>query len=150
DAFDTTETTRGFLSNGISQDTTIEGGQGNDRFTVFHNLANLILNGGSGDDTFRGRAFALKGSQAVDPAQKITDIDCGRGADFVEYTDNAPVNIDGGPGTDTVVVIGTEFSDTFVITKDGVYGAGLFVRFVGVEILEVDGMEGNDRFIVMS
>jgi len=61
----------------------------------------------------------------------------------VEYTDNAPVNIDGGPGTDTVVVIGTEFSDTFVITRDGVYGAGLFIRFVGIEVLEVDGMEGT-------
>ena len=150
DVFETVETTRGFLSNGITHDTTLFGGQGDDRFTVFHNTATLALNGESGNDTFIVRAFALKGSQAIDPNQKITSIFGGLGNDFVEYTDNAPVNIDGGAGTDTVVVIGTEFSDTFVINRDGVYGAGLFVRMLAIEILKVDGLEGNDRFIVLS
>ena len=150
DVFDTVETTRGFLSNGISFDTSIYGDQGRDSFTVFHNLANLNLDGGSGDDTFSVRAFALKGSQAIDPNQRATSVFGGLGNDFVEYTDNAPVNIDGGAGTDTVVVIGTEFSDTFVVTRDGVYGAGLFVQMIGIEILKVNGQEGNDTFVVLS
>ncbi len=63
---------------------------------------------------------------------------------------NAPVNIDGGDGLDTVTVIGTEFSDDFVVTESGIYGAGLSVRFVGVEVLRVDGAEGDDRFFVQS
>jgi len=60
------------------------------------------------------------------------------------------VNIDGGDGLDTVVVIGTEFNDDFVVTEDGVYGAGLNVSFVGIEVLRVDGAEGDDRFFVLS
>ena len=39
----------------------------------------------------------------------------GQGADFIAYTVNAPVTIEGGGGTDTVVV-GTEFGDDFVVT----------------------------------
>ena len=150
DSFATVETTRGFLSNGISLDTTINGGQGADRFTVFHNGANLILNGDSGNDSFTVRAFALRGSTAIDPNQHTTSVFGGLGNDYVEYTENAPVAIDGGAGTDTVHVIGTEFSDTFVITNQGVYGAGLFVQYVGIEVLNVDGLEGNDRFVVYS
>ena len=148
DTFDTIETTRGYLSNGVSYDTTIYGGQGNDSFVVFHNVATLVLDGGSGDDSFTVRAFALIGSTAIDPNQHTTGIFGGLGNDFVQYTDNAPVSIDGGAGTDTVVVIGTEFGDVFVITPIGVFGAGLFIQLVGVEILKVDALEGNDRFVV--
>ena len=36
-----------------------------------------------------------------------------------QHAANAPVNIDGGDGFDTVIVIGTEFGDDFVVTKDG-------------------------------
>ncbi len=60
------------------------------------------------------------------------------------------MNIDGGDGFDTVIVIGTEFGDDFVITKDGVFGAGLNVNFVNIESLEVDGGAGDDRFFVLS
>ena len=150
DAFATVHTTRGYLSNGTSLDTTIDGGQGDDTFTVFHNGSNLVLNGDSGDDSFSVRAFALFGSTAIDPNQKTTNVFGGLGNDFVEYTENAPVQIDGGAGTDTVHVIGTEFSDTFAITNQGVYGAGLFVQYVGIEVLNVDGLEGNDRFVIYS
>ena len=48
------------------------------------------------------------------------------------------------------MVIGTEFGDDFVITKDGVYGAGLTINFVNIEVLRVDGAEGDDRFFVQS
>src|SRR5262249_30093196 len=62
DVFTTLEITRGWLSNGVSRPTTVSGGEGNDQFTVFHNVAVLNLNGGDGDDQFTVRAFALKGS----------------------------------------------------------------------------------------
>ena len=38
--------TRGWLSNGVSEATTINGGDGADQFTVFRNVAVLNLNGG--------------------------------------------------------------------------------------------------------
>jgi Ca2+-binding RTX toxin-like protein len=148
DTFATIETTRGFLSNGISEPMTINGGLGNDLFTVFHNKAVLQLNGEGGDDTFEIRAFALVGSQ--EPQRERTDLSGGEGADLVMYVVNAPVNIDGGDGFDTVVVIGTEFGDDFVVTEDGVFGAGLTVSFVNIESLRVDAAEGNDRVFVQS
>src|SRR5262249_22841353 len=57
DFFQTTATTQGFLSNGISATTTIFGGAGDDSFTVYHNLAELFLFGQEDDDTFVVRAF---------------------------------------------------------------------------------------------
>jgi hypothetical protein len=48
------------------------------------------------------------------------------------------------------VAIGTEFGDDFVITEDGIFGAGLSVRFVNIELLRVDAAEGDDRFFVRS
>lgn len=148
DVFATIETTRGFLSNGISRPMTINGGLGNDRFVVFHNKAVLSLNGDAGDDDFEVRAFALVGSR--EPERARTDITGGAGADLVQYAVNAPVNINGGDGFDTLTVIGTEFGDDFVITKNGVFGAGLTIDFTNIESLRVDGAEGNDRFFVQS
>jgi Ca2+-binding RTX toxin-like protein len=148
DVFATIETTRGYLSNGASFPMTVNGGSGNDRFVVYHNKAVLSLNGDAGDDEFDIKAFALVGSQ--EPERARTDISGGAGADLVQYSVNAPVNIDGGDGSDTLIVTGTEFGDDFVITKDGVYGAGLTVNFSNIESLRVDGAEGDDRFYIQS
>mgnify|MGYP003694253969 CR=1 FL=1 len=146
--FATLEITRGWLSNGISSAMTINGGNGNDDFTVFHNKQSLTLAGGDGDDTFTVRAFALVGS--VDDQRARTDMKGDAGADTIKYAVNAPVGIDGGDGFDTVVVIGTEFSDDFVVTDAGVFGAGLNVTYVNIEKLKVDGAEGDDRYFVLS
>ncbi len=148
DVFATIETTRGFLSNGISKPLTVNGGLGSDRFIVFHNRAVLSLNGDEGDDNFEVRAFALAGSQ--EPQRERTDISGGAGADLVQYAVNAPVNINGGDGFDTLIVIGTEFGDDFVVTDGGVFGGGLTINFTNIESLRVDGAEGNDRFYVES
>src|SRR6185295_9172818 len=43
-----------------------------------------------------------------------------------------------------------EFADDFVITNKGVFGAGLNVRYAAVEVVEVDGLEGDDEFFVQS
>ena len=60
------------------------------------------------------------------------------------------MRIDGGDGLDTLVVLGTEFGDDFVVTDKGVFGAGLYITYTGVEKVVVDGQEGNDRFYVQS
>ena len=79
-----------------------------------------------------------------------TNIRTGAGQNQVQYTINAPVSIDGGGGFDKVVILGTEFADHIVITDQAVYGAGLAVSYENVEVLEIDGLEGDDSFDVLS
>ena len=143
DEFETVLTTRGYLSNGISYETTIEGNGDDDEFTVFRNTADLTLLGGNGDDTFTIRAFALEGSHT-------TELTGEGGADYVEYVINAPVHVYGGDGNDTLLVIGTEFSDQIVVTDTGVYGMGVTVDYHEIEFFKIDAAEGNDTFYVLS
>src|SRR5262249_539346 len=70
--------------------------------------------------------------------------------DEVQYNVNAPVSVDGGTGFDKLVVLGTEFADDIVISVKGIFGAGLNVRYDNVEVVEVDGLEGDDEFFVQS
>ena len=116
DLFATTLTTEGYLSNGVSFETTILGGSGNSTFDVYRNVGRLDLDGQTGNDTFIVRAFASDSSQ--------TAIHAGSGTDTIEYVANANISIDGGTGNDTLVFIGTEFDDTFDITANGIYGLG--------------------------
>ncbi|MCU0918723.1 MAG: hypothetical protein MUF16_00045, partial [Burkholderiaceae bacterium] len=167
DEFATIGTTRGYLSRGTSMPLVATGGEGNDQFNVYSNQAELRLEGDAGNDEFVVRAFAL--AVTVDSViqrdslgialpllgggfstDTTTTIRPGEGDDQVQYNVNAPVSIDGGSGFDKVVVLGTEFGDNIVITKDGIYGAGLTVRFANVEVVEVDGLEGDDDFFVLS
>ena len=78
------------------------------------------------------------------------DIRAGGGQDEVQYNVNAPVSVDGGTGFDKLVILGTEFADDIVITKDGIFGAGVNVRYATIEVVEVDGLEGDDEFFVQS
>ena len=148
DEVETVLTTVGYLSRGVSFSTTAYGGDGNDTFTVYSNKAPLKLFGEDGNDTFVIRAFLIAGTTLL--ATSDTLASGGLGDDHFEYNINAPVAIDGGAGVDTVVVIGTEQADNFVIQKDGVMGAGLNVHYVNVEKVEVDGLEGDDNFYVLS
>ncbi len=59
DAFPTTGTTRGWVSQGPIQPLTAEGGDGDDTFLVLANVAEVALAGDAGDDLFTVRAFAL-------------------------------------------------------------------------------------------
>ena len=150
DEFDTINTTRGKISNGASFSLTAMGGSGDDKFTVYSNKAELRLEGNDGNDEFTVRAFALADDSGKVSTEKRTDLLGGLGDDIIRYNINAPVGIDGGAGFDRLVVIGTEFSDNFVITQDGVFGAGLNVRYDNIESLEVDGAEGDDHFFIQS
>ena len=75
----------------------------------------------------------------------------GTGSNRYEYLQNAPVNISGGSGTDTVVINGTAIADTFIITEKFVAGGGRVTYFKGIEKLEVKLSEdpdvGNDRLL---
>lgn len=97
----TTLTTRGFLSNGNGQPAVLSGGRGEDTFRVYRNLATLQLNGGAGDDLFVVQAFALAEKPGViDENLGETTVASDGGSDTIQYTVNAPVNIDGGTGVD--------------------------------------------------
>lgn len=74
----------------------------------------------------------------------------GDGQDTIEYAVNAPVNINGGIGFDTMVAIATEFNDKLVLTKNGIFGAGLSITFINIESLTVYGTEGDDEIYVQS
>ena len=48
DYFETVQTTRGFLSNGVSQTAVLLGGEGNDNFTIYRNKAEIFARGEEG------------------------------------------------------------------------------------------------------
>ena len=167
DIFDTIGTTRGYLSRGNTAPIVAQGGTGDDSFTVYSNQAELRLEGDAGNDLFTVRAFALAETNPDGTIQvggdgvaipKLTgsstagqtNVLPGEGDDQIQYNVNAPVSIDGGTGFDKVLVLGTEFADNFVISEDGIFGAGVTVRYDNVELIEIDGLEGDDDFFVIS
>ncbi len=78
------------------------------------------------------------------------DIRSGGGADEIQYSNSAPTSVDGGTGFDQLVALGTEFADDLVITDQGVFGGGSSLRFAHTEVLEIDGLAGDDQFFVQS
>ncbi|MEH6442872.1 MAG: LEPR-XLL domain-containing protein [Oceanospirillaceae bacterium] len=149
DEIETTETTLGFLSKGNSLPMVVYGGDGEDTVKVYSNKALTKLYGEYGDDSFVVRAFLKKGTTQAAGGGDV-ELFGGDGADNIQYSINSPLKIDGGAGTDSVIVLGTEGDDSFMVTKDGIFGAGLNVSFTGVELAEVDGLEGDDTFYILS
>ncbi len=41
-------------------------------------------------------------------------------------------------------------NDSFLITEQGIFGAGLNVSFEAIERAEIEGLEGDDSFYVQS
>ena len=143
---------------------TVNGGAGNDQFTVYSNKAALQLNGNDGNDTFELRAFALAAVNSTDPNTWTDDtiifdtIDgvsvarpllSGDGSEVL-YNLNAAVGVDGGNGSDTMTLVGTEFPDDIVITAAGIYGINIQATYTNLELIEIDGMESDDEFFVLT
>ncbi|MFA9430026.1 hypothetical protein [Egicoccus sp. AB-alg2] len=97
---------QGPMTLGVSHETTIQGGRGNDEFSVYSNVAGLNLLGVSGNNSFVLRAFIADGTvRALG----------GDGNDVFRYVENAPVDIVGGSGFNTMFVYGTQGSDGFLL-----------------------------------
>ena len=147
------------------------GGTGNDEFIVYSNQAELRLEGDDDNDLFIVRAFALAATRTR-TARSTGSTSSSRSRSRViggfstaagdstsapaaattrsSTTSTRPVSVDGGTGFDKLVVLGTEFADDIVITDKAIFGAGLNVRYANVEVVEVDGLEGDDEFFVLS
>ncbi|HTH04260.1 MAG TPA: hypothetical protein VL916_00265, partial [Ilumatobacteraceae bacterium] len=140
------------MTNGNSAALFVLGEGNNDRFEVNHNRAKLFLHGGSGNDRFLLKTFLVLRENPGDN-EEITNLASlfgGTGSNRYDYLQNAPVFINGGPGIDTIVVVGTPIGDTFIVTDVSIVGAGRVVTFVNIEAIEVDGAGGPDTIWVLS
>ena len=140
------------MTNGNSAPLFILGQDQNDTFEINHNRAKVYAHGGNGDDRFLLKTFiALKENpDNPDDITNLTTLFGGQGTNRYEYVQNGPVEINGGPGIDTVVVIGTPIGDRFIVTDKYIAGAGRIVTFTNVERVEVDGAGGPDEIWVLS
>ena len=140
------------MTNGNSNDLLVMGGSGDDTFEVNHNRAMLYLHGGSGINTFVLNTFLVLHDNPSDPSQ-ITNLNTligGSGSNRYSYLQNAPVDIIGGTGYNTIVIVGTPLADTFVIGSDYIAGAGIFLSFTNIQSIEVDGGGGSATVYVMA
>ena len=172
----TVATTQGWLSRGTSSPLVAQGGTGNNTFIVYSNQAVVHLEGDGGNNTFIVRGFALAetnskgeivlpgGCSAIQAPNCLpiplttngystsaeTEIRTGAGNNQVEYNMNAPVSVDGGTGFNQLIILGTEFADHIVVTAKGVYGAGVSVSYINIEVLVIDALQGDDTIDVLS
>lgn len=140
------------LTNGNSNFLYILGEDQNDEFEVNFNRAQLFLHGGSGDDRFLLKTFLVLKENADNPDEttNLSNVFGGTGSNRYSYLENGPVKINGGPGIDSLVIVGTPIGDTFVITETAVAGAGRLVSFRGIEALEIFGAGGADHIYLLS
>ena len=175
DFIETTLTTKGYLSDACSHPVTVNGGGGNDFFDVLRNKCFLDLNGMSGDDGFVVRSFiaaVADDGRLIDPELGRVKVAGGDDTDTVEisgdssqnlteffslreevdpdYLVNSLVDVDGGTGTDSLLVVGTEADDSYVVQDGKKFGGGLTIKYRNIETLDVTGEEGNDLISVLS
>ena len=140
------------LTNGVTAPAYFYGGTGDDYFQVDHNAAEVFLFGQEDDDTFVINTFLVLNDDPDNPGSitNLARLFGGGGDNRYSYLQNAPVNIYGGPGVDTVVINGTPIGDNFIITEKFVAGAGRLVPYTGIEKLEVNGARGADSIYILS
>jgi len=73
----------------------------------------------------------------------------GTGSNRYDYLANAPVVINGGSGSDTLVIEGTPMGDLFVVTNTFIVGAGRYVTYSNIENVEIDAGGGPDQIYVL-
>lgn len=130
DEIGTLQTTQGYLSGGNGFGMSIHGAQGSSNvFKVYSNAAPLALYGGGRDDEFMVYAFL--------------QADGG-------YVDNSLVSLEGGGGVNRFTLLGSDGDDAFVVTQDGIRGAGLNTRYQQIQQVQLDARAGNDHIYVLS
>ena len=145
---ETIETTRGFVSNGCSRQLLLNGGPGDDLFLMIHNKGEVSGFGDDGDDVMVVRTFAERrninftGGEGNDTFafSEISD---------TKYAESAELNVDGGPGHNTLGLIGTDQADVVVVTPTEICGAGRSTIFHNFQQFAVSGAEGNDIVYVL-
>ena len=135
DRIDTVRTTQGYLSRGNNHGMTIYGAENSvNVFRIYSNAAPLALHGGN----------ATTPSWST-PSSRIRRRRAARG-----YVLNGELSIDGGEGVNTYTTLGTEEDDAFVLTQEGLRGAGLNTRYQNIQRVNLDAREGNDHIYVLS
>ncbi len=135
-----------YLSDGVTRDTVlnVEGGVGEDSFTLLHNVGTVSMAGGRGDDTFSIHTFR----------KRIPNPNWAEGSkepQFIgEPVESGVMSVDGGAGVDTLNVAGTVGDDTVLITKEGMLSDSVGVKVAGVETTNFDAGAGDDMFYVIS
>jgi hypothetical protein len=151
-------------TNGVSAETFIYGGAGNDRFEINHNRAVLWLFGEEDDDRFVQYSFLVDLNSTTLPlsSQDNVTLSGGSGSNEYQLGDPGPlgstryvwlqnnlVHIEGGSGTDTFVIVGSPLADYFILTANYLLGGGLNTTFSGIEVLELDTGGGDDVVYVL-
>lgn len=135
-ATDLVQTTKGYLSKGNSHPITINGGLGNDEFTVLRNTQVLDLNGDAGDDTLIIKSYRYRVASEVE---------------MLDYVVNSVLDFDGGTGGDSILVESTEAAHSYVFTTIGILGGGLSIRYKAIErIMNVGDPQARDQLTVLS
>ncbi|MGE8672033.1 MAG: beta strand repeat-containing protein [Achromobacter kerstersii] len=136
DQIDTVQTTQGYLSRGNSFGLTLYGAENSSNvFRIYSNAAPLALFGGKRDDEFM--VYAFKEAQQQPNGER-------------NYVINGAVSMDGGDGINTYTVLGSEDADAFVLTQEGIRGAGLNTSYQNIQRVNLDAREGNDHIYVLS
>jgi len=140
--------------------TTLNGGNGNDRFTIGSAVGAdgrptdpavpgvsfaAVINGEAGDDDFQVNRNVAPLTLNGGPGNDTFTINLALNAGAVHLV-NGLVSIDGGPDHDSLVVNGTPQDDVFNITASGISGTGLNVTYVNIEELALNGRGGQDTF----
>jgi Ca2+-binding RTX toxin-like protein len=132
------------------------GGKGNDK--LFGGTGNDLLDGGDGDDRLEGG----DGNDELEGAKGNDTMLGGRGDDVLKWDDGDGNDImSGGDGRDSVEVEGNVTrGDNFVLRNvngkaffertglDGVAGAQFNLTVDTSEVFDVEGVGGNDTFVV--
>ncbi len=137
------------MTNGVSNQTIVYGEAGDDEFEVDHNIAELFLSGGAGDDRFVVNTF-ITVTDANGNVTNTANLYGGDGNNHYEHVVDAPIEINGGSGIDTVVITGTPLDDIFVITQYFVAGDGGITYYTNIEVIEVDSAGGDDQIYILS
>ncbi|MET0449324.1 MAG: hypothetical protein ABW004_13000, partial [Aeromicrobium sp.] len=120
DAFATASTNLGWLSAGVSRPAVLYGGEGDDRFIISSNRAELRLEAGDGDDEF------------VFVTSLRTDLTA------PTYVQHGFVSLDGGTGTSTITVLVDTVGD---VVHDAdwstLVGGGLAIEFFSLDAAPV-------------
>jgi hypothetical protein len=99
--------------------------------------------GGNDNDSFDIKAKGKESGPSEIEAYRIKEQD-------PNYVVNSLVDVDGGGGSDTLFVSGTEADDLYVLTSEAIFGGGLTITFANIESLQLDMREGNDLVSVLS